>query len=533
MELLLQQTSLCGTTGQVFTGPKLLSDFGQITTVYLVPLGGLRGSMNGGDNTSVPEAGGRMRGGPRRCRSCGDFGHNSRTCSVNRQRESAREAAEAERQEGQRRREALQALRRQQREEAARGAREQRQQRAEEVQRRSYRDWNGLPDAEELNANFEQSPHIALGMFHVNCNLWQYSQPISDMEMLTLDENDLPSPVASLVTEISDNLSTTELQKKLLTSAQTRTDPLQAVRACGACGIRALGGLHQYEAGFHRVDLNQCRRGDAGELFLSPLQLSPEAVQEYHGRGEHSNVASVTRVNIEGQEIYFYLHPELVSDGATWLCDKCFQHVKNNTENKPPPFSIAAGMDYGLFSRLGLPRLSMAEWCLISPIRLYSHAIVLSAGTTNQPRKLTGHVVAFTHSAVTEAVQYLNTLPSPDSFHDVCRVYFLGTRTQWQQSQRALRSGTTLCEDLIVNPVSIFKWLRVLQRIHPAYNAVEIVENHDMAQRLLGLFNEAIEHAVVGTEELSATPGGHFWTNEVDVAGVRSVPTSSTGTDGT
>ena len=74
----------------------------------------------------------------------------------------------------------------------------------------------------------------------------------------------------------------------------------------------------------------------------------------------------------------YHLHPELVdahTDGArALLCQHCHAEAKKSDAEKPkaPKMSIAAGIDFGLLSRLPeLEPLSDVELMLLSEVRLY------------------------------------------------------------------------------------------------------------------------------------------------------------------
>ena len=71
---------------------------------------------------------------------------------------------------------------------------------------------------------------------------------------------------------------------------------------------------------------------------------------------------------------YYHLHPEIVetkSDGDGYevkLCTSCTASIKKNED---PPLSIKAGVDFGLYHRIGLEPLSLAERNIISTYKHY------------------------------------------------------------------------------------------------------------------------------------------------------------------
>jgi hypothetical protein len=81
-------------------------------------------------------------------------------------------------------------------------------------------------------------------------------------------------------------------------------------------------------------------------------------------------------------EMRYHLHPELVDEkienGSTtaqcWLCESCNNGVMTD---KIPKMSIAAGVDFGCPSRLGLPSLTLTEEYLIAQGRMLISIIKL------------------------------------------------------------------------------------------------------------------------------------------------------------
>ena len=230
--------------------------------------------------------------------------------------------------------------------------------------------------------------------------------------------------------------------------------------------------------------------------------------------GEYRHAASVTRTlpPVAGSSPeYYHLHPELVmmplspdQPPQAVLCKTCIDALEERPGKEPklPTFSIAAGVDFGRPERLGLKPLSPAEWCLISPIRVYSHAIKLSAGTEAQPRTLSGHMVAFAHTGPEEAAARFNsnnmaTFPQVDDFSDFVQVIFIGTQQQWQRASTGLRNGSVYCSAISVDFDNVISWLRALQRINPIFRHIQIDDSNEMQGRVQALRQTAINNTVV------------------------------------
>ena len=70
--------------------------------------------------------------------------------------------------------------------------------------------------------------------------------------------------------------------------------------------------------------------------------------------------------------MHYHLHHELISkdshgDETATLCKSCLDDI---SKKKIPKFSVAAGVDFGVPSRIALPSLSLAEQDVIAQGRL-------------------------------------------------------------------------------------------------------------------------------------------------------------------
>ncbi|KAI9557144.1 hypothetical protein GHT06_016951 [Daphnia sinensis] len=150
---------------------------------------------------------------------------------------------------------------------------------------------------------------------------------------------------------------------------------------CACFGIRTFQVGMEESALYHDVDL----------LQLPKLQLSPDEV------GRPTSVPVDFRPAISRFRsttgAYFHLHPEFVTAArdetgnvtseTAKLCAGCCYHLG---ERKPtiPLLSIAAGVDFSVPSRIGLPPLQLAEKYVITQARLNASVIKLTGATSAQ-----------------------------------------------------------------------------------------------------------------------------------------------------
>eukprot|EP00961_Rhodomonas_salina_P300833 3940230-Rhodomonas_salina.1 len=371
-------------------------------------------------------------------------------------------------------------------------------------------------------------------MFHETSGLWRFGQHLPSQAEVDQDsESDHPT-IQSLERDIDDCVISEDRLQELLMAAQARMNPLAPMLACAACGYRA---MTPELTKFMCLPLDNPR--------FQHLKLNSEQLEQYENLGEYRLAASVTslQLNSEAPSEHYYLHPELVTASASpehppqaVLCKKCMDALETRPGKEPklPLFSIAAGIDFGRPERLpGLQPLSPAEWCLISPIRVYSHAIKLSAGTTSQPRTLSGHMVAFPHSGPEEAAAEARsnthgTFPNVDDFSAFVQVLFIGTQQQWRGVSAGLLNGSVNCSAISIDFNNVIAWLRALQAINPLFQHIQIDNSDAMRERVQGLRQTAIDNAVVCDNERVVALNEQVTS---DVAAVRTGDAGVTGSE--
>lgn len=230
-----------------------------------------------------------------------------------------------------------------------------------------------VPTAAQL-AEFERDPHVALLALAMNSGQGRF---------LETDDDLTPEAIQNLKKEISENLRPEDIGE-IFTKFQKKFGKEADLYGCGMCGIR---GFEMGTTKYHTFSLDQLHHLKLNEGQIVKYQ---EIIDPYR------NLASVFKSNDGG---YYYIHPELVKNNNIKVCSQCKYYF---TECQPtiPPFSIAAGVDFGILDRLNIPRLTLVEELLISRSRLFVSLV-----------KLTGHTLAQRQTA---KKSHVITFPQPE-----------------------------------------------------------------------------------------------------------------------
>lgn len=272
----------------------------------------------------------------------------------------------------------------------------------------------------------------------------------------------------------------TERKAELLKNFQGAHHSGSPFYACAACGIREC-----VQDSHHAYTLVS--------VTTLPVvyQLTPEQLAA-HARVPEEYRAAISTFTHPITKNTYHLHPELVftstkfEDGTDsakepqcHFCPKC--NMARGTSNVSP-LSIAAGVDFGLASRLKLSPLSPVEELLVSPARVYNTVIKLSATGGSGQSALKGHVCCFEQDAVEKAVNVVCPMYAKAVEH--VHVQFLGPKEKFEpllhKSLPAVRDN--LPGPLTVRPKVIYEWLRAFKALNPRMRHIVIDESPEMVE---------------------------------------------------
>lgn len=210
--------------------------------------------------------------------------------------------------------------------------------------------------------------------------------------------------------------------------------------------------------------------------------LTEEQKLAYNSLPEcHQKVASVYKLSDD--ELY-HLHPELVVNGKVKICPTCSSHFIRSPP-RIPKLSLAAGVDFGMLSRLNLPPLTIIEELLISRSRIMVSLIKLVGPTANQRQTAKkSHVITFPQpegATKLAELQRLNSsynreiYPRCENMKEHLGICFLGSKLQYE----ALVPFKEI-QDLQVRVDVVYQYLHLLKTINPLYHDIEIDESEAM-----------------------------------------------------
>ena len=192
----------------------------------------------------------------------------------------------------------------------------------------------------------------------------------------------------------------------------TALGPTAELCACASCGVRIVDDVPRQRL---VNELPECFQYTAGELArrekLGHVSLVGDDAQL------RSADARVLECSTLVRGTRYHLHDNLVEDregeASVKLCKKCADPSKDLHGNfEPPPFSLAAGWDFGNLELMGLPEPSELEKMVLSDVRVYGRVVKIVADSNSQKadwqhKMLRGHFITFIHSGPAEFAAYV------------------------------------------------------------------------------------------------------------------------------
>lgn len=170
-------------------------------------------------------------------------------------------------------------------------------------------------------------------------------------------------------------------------------------QSCATCGIRHIEHLENPSITYTKVPLTHekmavIRYTQEQAAELSSFLESPEALdtipvdEQWHNKRvnlAHARSFFITHEN--GIPNFWHLHPELVDENedgsySISMCPTC--HESAIVNGKIPPLSIAAGIDFGYYVRLGLTAPNLHEQLMLARTRLYFALLKISSNLKGQ-----------------------------------------------------------------------------------------------------------------------------------------------------
>ena len=212
-----------------------------------------------------------------------------------------------------------------------------------------------------------------------------------------------------------------DMQKsKLIKDFQAAMPLDKPLFACASCGIRDV--MQQYTsweiaklpAAFKLTSVQVEKMSNTSKIVLFKAD----------GSTYLADLSKIFTTYKLGNELY-HLYPDLVDpqSASVLLCESCHAFCKSKkAKHAFPPYSVAAGYDYGNFSAIGMhEQLTEVEKCLLAEARLYGVVVKVAASSNSSSSAdasrsvLNGHVITFLHEGPQRAMQHFNE----DSVNDI------------------------------------------------------------------------------------------------------------------
>ena len=390
-------------------------------------------------------------------------------------------------------------------------------------------DWDATPDEllpkidrdpHNFFHNFEKSPFRSLLLWHLNSG---------NAAFRGVEEENLED----VITQILDEKLTAEERLSLVSNFMKvhKFGTGKRLAACAACGSRV------DDPSLYHFDVNVVSE-------LQQLRLTQEQMVKYStvsSDAENPWVVEIvvdscgTKKSVDTRDVFscykaadgnrYHIHPELVTtctngNEVTDVCKKCKNKLD---EGELPELSIANGVDFGNYKRLGLTEPNLHEKAIISQIRNYIKYIKVRYSVTGTNRsytmnKLDAHVVMFADDTtgvvrrcwkkehIKTAIQLL--LICPDGKPDKLVRDLLGSTS------------------VIGRSYVVHQWLSVLDVVSSQYGT-DVCPTQTLPE--FSIFHQTMREAIeemVGNAEISTSPSQLRFENESgsDVAQVRTAP---------
>ena len=177
-------------------------------------------------------------------------------------------------------------------------------------------------------------------------------------------------------------------------------------------------------------------------------------------------------------------------------------------KDEKPPESIAAGVDFGDYTRLGLEKQNLHEQSIISRFRRYGKVAKVKPNDRGQIKytmnKIQAHVIMFEHDAPYVASNSFRTVEDMvDHVAGVLRLNYVTAEGTVDELVKATLGASTIVDRSFG---VLFQWLAVLQHLHPDFADVDLPPY----EKFRKLFNHAnqkmrkqVSYTTASTDPLS------------------------------
>ena len=316
--------------------------------------------------------------------------------------------------------------------------------------------------------------------------------------------------IAMLKEEITnESLTELELKNMMKTFAKKHNYVPPSLYACGACGVRS------YDEKFQLVDLTSSNVQKFRYTLEEQLKMKNRLAYGNYVKVYTSPTTSdminpwrTTSVYESNDGNLYYLHPELVkldeesNIESTYLCKDCFPN-KTDKDGMAilPERSIAAGVDFGCYRRIGLIPLNLQEQCLISLVRLYMTVYKVSSNiegriNINLNHSLKAHAIMFAHDAPFVAAKCINNqtkMLHQKTFLNTMHITFIDDKGKFDTNAKRQMGSA----QFFPRWWQLASYLRVLKAINPLYQGVDFPGDGELQNACISAQNTLCTTATI------------------------------------
>lgn len=158
---------------------------------------------------------------------------------------------------------------------------------------------------------------------------------------------------------------------------------------------------------------------------------------------------------------------------VTFMCHQCQVFLMRN---RPPPRSLAAGVDFG---RLDIfPDLNLAEKLILSAVRIIIPTMKLTTVRSHQSRALKGNIVNLADNLGPRLAQRLTLDDLVDRLPEMISIVFVGTEQEWREAINNGQLDPATRKALDVRPQQLVSAFRILADVNSLY--CQYIDLHDL-----------------------------------------------------
>jgi AAA domain len=369
--------------------------------------------------------------------------------------------------------------------------------------------------------DFVKNPSKAVLLYYVNSGLFRFQE----YKEYGTQWNGCELDVTALQKEMEDeDLTDKELDRIIKNFLRAHPYTNGRLMSCASCGIRLYEKRTNPPLEYRAFSLL--------DPLLKPLCYDDEEEKEYKALLDHCSTSitipiddkwtneqinvqqarSVFTLVVSNKRKHFHVHQELVKFNnhgvpKVYICPSCLTSLK---AEKKPPLSIAAGVDFGFFERLGLTKPDFQEQMIIARSRLYMAKVKFTSNTTgiiradDKKEHFKCHAILFPHDAPQTAAYKFNPdlfgeggLLDVDGMKSVMQVFFMDPDGKIDYMAKKILGQSVFT----ARPWVVAQWLITLKWLNPYYTDIDVHDLKKIKAAVERIGRGIVDSIVLGASE--------------------------------